>query len=99
MLYGERVIAIHDHAPGKDHEERAALLLSNRFLYHHKFIRLRALRTLLNLAYTAVYCWKRRSFAVARAARRRYLALRGSITPQDIPAPVVIGFLWRRYLA
>ena len=99
MLLGERVLALHDHAAGKDHAARAALLLSNRFLYHRKFITSRVLRTALNGAYAAMYSWKRRSFGVVGEARTRYLALRGSIVPQAIPAPVVLGFLWRRYLA
>ncbi len=92
------VIAIHDHAPGKDHAERAALRLSNRYLYHYKFIRIAALRGALNLVYAALYCLKRRNIGVLRTASDRYAALKGSIVVQQIPVTTVLGFLLRRYV-
>ena len=98
MLYGESVIAIHDHAPGKNPVERAALLLSNRFLYHYKFVRPVGLRVALNGAYAGLYLLKWRSVAVVRDANRRYAALKPAIERQPMPTRTLLGFLLRRYV-
>ncbi|MQT75616.1 MULTISPECIES: glycosyltransferase family 2 protein [Pseudomonas] len=97
VLYGENYIAIHDQAPGKNFSERQIYLLSNRFVFHYKFIKSRALRAIFNLSYSVLYLAKTKSLSTISRSIKRYKLVQPTVQPQNIPLPTFINFLLKRY--
>lgn len=97
IMYGENVLAIHDQAPGKNFSERQVFLLSNRFIYHYKFIHNSALRLLFNVFYVLVYCLKFRSLNLIKSSVRRYSEVKSQVVREKIGSRTVLRFLVKRY--
>ena len=97
VMYSGRYIGLHDQAPGKDKKERQMYLLSNRLLFHYKFVKNTLLRTTLNSAYVLLYLIKTRSLSLIRDSLARYKTKKGEIGQFEIPFTTLIRFFMKRY--
>jgi GT2 family glycosyltransferase len=97
ILYGYDFIAIHDQAPGKDFKQRNVYLLSNRFLFHYKFIKNPIFVNLLNFIYIIIYLVKTRSFKTVLASLLRYRTVRHSFVRHDLSIRLLTKFFKMRF--
>lgn len=97
IIYGDSFIAVHDQAPGKDFSERQVYLLSNRFLFHYKFIGNPLVRLAFNISYVAMYLMKSRSISLITRSCSRYASVRDKIFQNDISFGIMTKFLLKRY--
>ncbi len=97
-LTGHNFIGIHDQQPGKNFIERRKYLLSNRFVYHYRFIDNFILRNILNASYVVLYFLKFRDVNLILDSIKRYQSIRRvgiKISPSMFN---VFRFLIFRYL-
>lgn len=98
VLYGKNYLGIHDQARDKDWRQRNIYLLSNRMIFHYKFITNQFIRSALNSIYILYYLTKLKSFTLTKEAISRYLAVKSDITPIHISRKSLFYFFVRRYL-
>lgn len=96
-LYGGSYIAIHDQAPGKSTLERMVYLLSNRMLFHYKFVDIALVRFFLNLPYVILYLVKSKSLHIVGRSFDRYATNIKLIKKNRIPLRIFARFLVKRY--
>jgi GT2 family glycosyltransferase len=97
VLYSNNFIAIHDQAPGKNSEERSVYLLSNRMLFHYKFIRSSFLRNFLNLTYVCLYLVKTRDFTIIHRSIARYKNNRSDFLRLNFDNGILLKFFKKRF--
>ncbi len=90
-------IGIHDQAPGKNTKERLVFLLSNRLLFHKRFVSFFLLRLLLNIMYSLLYAFKMRDSTLLRKAFSRYSSMRGTLQIEKVSTFVFMRFSLKRY--
>ncbi len=98
VLYGYQFIAIHDQAPNKSFEERAIFLLSNRMLFHYKFIGSFFIRMILNSIYLALYLIKTKKIGQLKLAVKRFKAESSKINREQIHLTTLVRFFQKRFL-
>ncbi|WP_348728327.1 glycosyltransferase [Rheinheimera texasensis] len=97
IAYGQNFIAIHDQAPGKNFNERNQFLLSNRLLFHYKFIDNTLVRFLLNFIYLIVYAIKIDKFSNYKKAISRYKDMKRHVAKNSVGFSVFGRFFMKRY--
>ena len=97
IMYGGNYIAIHDQAPGKNYFDRRVYLLSNRCVYHYKFVGSNLFLGLFNSLYFMAYLVKYRSFGLLRLALARYRLVRSEVVRQPVSLSLFARFLVKRY--
>jgi GT2 family glycosyltransferase len=98
ILYNKNVIAIHDQAPGKNFTQRNVYLLSNRLLYHYKFIENGFVRFLFNFTYICLYAFKMKNISLFIEAINRYKSLKIKIVRYNNSSTKFFRFMVKRYL-
>lgn len=97
VLYQNNYIAIHDQAPGKDFKGRSMFLLSNRMLFHYKFVKNPIVRIVLNFSYIILYFLKHRSFYLVRDAIARYKSHKAEFDRCVFSFPILLNFFKKRF--
>jgi len=97
VLYGHNFIAIHDQAPGKNFYERNIYLLSNRFIFHYKFMSSSLVLNFFNFLYVLVYLVKTRSFDTVSKSLSRYKSIRTNFVRHKVSIHVMIRFFLKRF--
>lgn len=97
IAYGQNFIAVHDQAPGKNFNERNVFLLSNRLLFHYKFVDNYVLRSILNFSYLVVYAIKMKKISDYKKAIERFRVSKSDIIRRPVSFGVFISFLMKRY--
>lgn len=97
MLYNENCIAIHDQAVGKNWDERKVFLLSNRFLFHYKFINNIIIRTFFDYIYIFIFLVKHRSISILKKSKNRFNDKKNNITKVKINTFTYFRFVIKRY--
>lgn len=96
-LFGYNFIGVHDQPPGKIKKERLVFLLSNRMIFHYRFIESSVIRVSLNILYYALYFHKTRDMDVIRRAINRYNASIASTPRVPISTAMFVKFFIYRY--
>ena len=96
-LYGFNFIGIHDQAGDKNFSERKMFLLSNRLLFHNKFIKATLLKYILNFFYICLYLFKMRDIGQIRNSISRYQKYKHEIIREPFPTMLFLKFLVKRY--
>lgn len=97
MLYNESFIAIHDQAVGKNWDERKVFLLSNRFLFHYKFINNIIIRTIFDYIYIFIFLVKYRSITILKKSKNRFKDKKNKINKLNINTLTYLRFVIKRY--
>ena len=97
IAYGQNFIAVHDQAPGKNFNERNVFLLSNRLLFHYKFVDNYVLRLMLNFSYLVVYAIKMKNISDYKKSIERFRVSKSNIIRRPVSFGVFIRFLMKRY--
>lgn len=97
VLYGNNFIGIHDQAQGKDWDERGIYLLSNRLLYHYKFVSNPIIHYSLNTLYVFAYFIKFRSWKKINRSFNRYRNKKVTVSKVNIKTSAFLRFLVKRY--
>lgn len=97
ILYSNNFIAIHDQASGKNLAERSIYLLSNRMLFHYKFVNSVVLRFFLNIGYIFIYLCKHKNLRMIFDSWRRYNSLRSEFSQYEFPGLLIFKFFIKRF--
>lgn len=97
ILYSNNFIAIHDQAPGKNLAERSIYLLSNRMLFHYKFVSNVVLRFFLNTGYVFIYLCKHKNLRMIFDSLRRYNSLRSEFSQYEFSGLLIFKFFMKRF--
>lgn len=96
--FNQNIFSIHDQALGKRWDERYIFLLSNRMLFHYKYLNSFITRYFLNTIYFILYISKIRNITGMRKAILRYKDIKSTIVSSRISTSKFVKFLIFRYL-
>lgn len=97
MLYNDNFIAIHDQPVGKNWDERKVFLLSNRFLFHYKFINNIIIRKIFDYIYILIFLIKYRSLSKLKKSKERFKDKKNKIIKFKIKTFTFLRFVIKRY--
>lgn len=98
VLYGENYIGIHDQPSDKNWEDRTNYLLSNRLVFHYKYVDNLVLRAFLDALYLLVYLVKLRSVKKLLVSIKRRNDVVKLIIRHPVGMTVFLRFMIKRYL-